>query len=243
MSRDGAPRAKEMVSAAMAHRVGDAAAPGSAQGPRTDRNVSRRAANGVSTPRISRAHATSLQDHLRHLRRLRHADRLGVRRVRRLSGERRPRTASPSTTATRSSLASTSTSARSKAAPTSCTPRSCAASRCGSPRTSAGRSSPRGPGFLPGLRPALARVQGDQPAAQEVRRQVPDRPDLEHRRQAAGPHAPAHPARLRPRRHRPAGPLLQAATRPTSPSARGASARRRAGCTSRRATTTTSSRA
>ena len=32
----------------------------------------------------------------------------------------------------------------------------------------------------------------------------------QHRRQAARSDAPAHPARLRPRRHRPAGPLLQA---------------------------------
>ena len=39
-------------------------------------------------------------------------------------------------------------------------------------------------------------------------------PALEHRRQAARPDPPAHPDRLRPRRDRPAGPLLQARTGP-----------------------------
>src|SRR3954447_14836236 len=60
---------------------------------------------------------------------------------------------------------------------------------------------------------ALAAVQGDQRAAEEVQLEVPDRPGLEHRRQAAGPDAAAHPARLRSRRHRAAGALLQARPR------------------------------
>ena len=51
-------------------------------------------------------------------------------------------------------------------------------------------------GFLPDSVQRWPAVQGDQPATEAVRREVPDRPDLEHRRQAAGPHAPAHPARF-----------------------------------------------
>ena len=128
--------------------------------------------------------------------------------------KRRPRaTASRSTTRRRSSPASTSTSARSRAAPTSSTPRSCAAWPCDRQghRLAAGALARRLPARL---RRALGAVQGDQPAAEEVRQEVPDRPDLEHRRQAPGPDAPPHPARLRPRRHRPAGALLQARSRP-----------------------------
>ena len=60
------------------------------------------------------------------------------------------------------------------------------------------------------LGPALAGVQGDQPRPGEDREEVQGRADLEHRRQAARPDPPPHPARLRPGRHRPAGPLLQA---------------------------------
>ena len=65
-------------------------------------------------------------------------------------------------------------------------------------------------GFLPDSVAALGAVQGDQPAADEVLQEVPDRAHLEHRRQAPGPDAPPPAARLRPRRHRPAGALLQA---------------------------------
>ena len=69
-------------------------------------------------------------------------------------------------------------------------------------------------GFLPGLDPALEPVQGDATAQlAQVRQEVPDGPGLEHRRQAARPDAPPHPARLRPRRHGAAGPLLQAGPR------------------------------
>ena len=45
---------------------------------------------------------------------------------------------------------------------------------------------------------------------QKIAKKYKHRPDLEHRRQAARPDPPPHPARLRPRRHRPAGALLQA---------------------------------
>ena len=61
---------------------------------------------------------------------------------------------------------------------------------------------------------ALEAVQGDQHAAAEARQEIQTRPAVEHRRQAARPDAPAHPDRLRPRRHRPAGALLQARTGP-----------------------------
>jgi hypothetical protein len=75
-------------------------------------------------------------------------------------------------------------------------------------------------------------------ASQEVRA----RPDLEHRRQAARRDPPALQVRLRPRGHRPAGALLQAGPAHFKEASAG-SAPRRAGCTSRRRTTTTSSRA
>ena len=51
------------------------------------------------------------------------------------------------------------------------------------------------------------------PQLKKLAKKHQTRPDLEHRRQAAGPDAPAHPDRLRPRRHRPAGALLQARPR------------------------------
>ncbi len=80
--------------------------------------------------------------HVRHLRLLRHPDRLGDRGLRRLpEGGRarrlhdRPRRADPA--------ASSRSSARSRAAPTSSTPRSCAAPPSRSPRSWAGSSSRR----------------------------------------------------------------------------------------------------
>ena len=118
--------------------------------------------------------------------------------------------ASRSRTRRRSSPASTSTSARSRAAPTSSTPRSCAASRCGSPRRSGGRSSPRAPASCPTPSQRWAPFKETNPQLTQVLQEVPDGAHLEHRRQAAGPDAPPPAARLRPRRHRPAGALLQA---------------------------------
>ena len=65
-------------------------------------------------------------------------------------------------------------------------------------------------GFLPDSRQALAAVQGDQHAARPLRQEVRGRADLERRRQAARRDAAPLQGRLRPRRHRPAGALLQA---------------------------------
>ena len=65
-------------------------------------------------------------------------------------------------------------------------------------------------GFLPASLSALAAVQGDQHAARALRQEVRGRPDLERRRQAARRDAALLQDRLRPRRHRPAGALLQA---------------------------------
>ena len=57
---------------------------------------------------------------------------------------------------------------------------------------------------------ALAPFKETNPQLRKFAKQVQDRPDLQHRRQAAGPDAAPHPARLRPRRDRSAGALLQA---------------------------------
>ena len=95
----------------------------------------------------------------------------------------------------------------------------------------------------PRLGQALAAVQGDQHAARALREEVRGRADLQHRRQAARRDAPSLQGRLRPRRDRAAGALLQARSGPLQGGASAASAARRAGSTSRRATTTTSSRA
>ena len=181
------------------------------------------------------------QDHVRHLRRLRHPDRLGDRdlgRLRRGGRTRRlhdrARRGDPAVPRDRS--------ARSRAAPTSSTPRCCAARRSRSPSASAGRSSRRAPASCPTRSSAGCRSR--RPArAREARQEVQARPDLEHRRQAARPDAPPHPDRLRPRRHRAAGPLLQARPRPLQ-RVRAADRRQEGlGARRRRATTTTSSRA
>src|SRR5262249_37203280 len=57
---------------------------------------------------------------------------------------------------------------------------------------------------------ALAAVQGDRHAARPLCEEVRAGTHLEHRRQAAGRDPPAFQDRLRPRRHGPAGALLQA---------------------------------
>ena len=68
-------------------------------------------------------------------------------------------------------------------------------------------------GFLPNSIVRWPPVQGDQDAARPLRQEVRARSDLQHRRQAARRDAPPLQGRLRPRRHRPAGPLLQAGPR------------------------------
>ena len=68
-------------------------------------------------------------------------------------------------------------------------------------------------GFLPDSVARWAPFKETNAQLQQVRQRLRDRPDLEHRRQAARPDAPPHPARLRPRRHRAAGALLQARPR------------------------------
>ena len=68
---------------------------------------------------------------------------------------------------------------------------------------------PRAPGSCP------TRCNAGRPSRRPTRssqrsQEVQHRADLEYRRQAPRPDAPAYPARLRPGRHRSAGPLLQA---------------------------------
>ena len=90
---------------------------------------------------------------------------------------------------------------------------------------------------------ALAAVQGDQHAARALQEEVRDRADRQRRRQAARARRAATSSRLRPRRHRAAGPLLQA--RPRALQGVRAPHRRQEGLgpRRRRTTTTTSSRA
>ena len=77
-------------------------------------------------------------------------------------------------------------------APTSSTPRSCAAPPCRSPRSWAGRSSPRARASCPTRSSAGRRSRRRTPSS-KLRQEVQDRADLEHRRQAARPDAPALP--------------------------------------------------
>ena len=65
-------------------------------------------------------------------------------------------------------------------------------------------------GFLPDSVQRWPAFKETNTQLKKVTEQVQERADLEHRRQAARPDAAPHPARLRPRRHRPAGALLQA---------------------------------
>ena len=69
-------------------------------------------------------------------------------------------------------------------------------------------------GFLPDSVQRWKPFKETNTAAAEARQEVQARPALEHRRQAARPDPPPHPDRLRPRRDRPAGALLQARTGP-----------------------------
>ena len=116
------------------------------------------------------------------------------------------------------------------------------APRSRSPNASSGRSSPRARASCPTRCSAGSRSRRPTPSCRSSPRST-SWAAVEHRRQAARADAPPHPDRLRPGRHRPAGALLQARTRRTSSSAPGAWAESAAGCTSRPATTTTSSRA
>ncbi len=67
-------------------------------------------------------------------------------------------------------------------------------------------------GFLPDSVQRWMPFKETSVAAAEARQEVQAGPALEHRRQAARADAPAHRDRLRPRRDRPAGALLQART-------------------------------
>ena len=62
--------------------------------------------------------------------------------------------------------------------------------------------------------PVLAAVPGHQHAARAAQEEVPGGADLEHRRQAAGRHAPSSAARLRPGGDGAAGAQLQAGSGP-----------------------------
>ena len=144
--------------------------------------------------------------------------------------------------ARRSSRCSTRSSARSRAAPTSSTPRSCAAPPCGSPRSSAGRWSRRAPASCP-TRSSAGRRSRRPTRSSTLRQEVQTGLISNIDDKLLGPDAPALPARLRPRRHGPAGALLQA----RSGALQGVRAAHRhqegLGPRRRRATTTTSSRA
>ena len=65
-------------------------------------------------------------------------------------------------------------------------------------------------GFLPDSVQRWAPFKETNTQLQKLSKKYKLGPALERRRQAARPDAPAHPDRLRPRRHRAAGPLLQA---------------------------------
>jgi 2-haloacid dehalogenase len=109
------------------------------------------------------------------------------------------------------SRCSTRSPAKSRAAPTSSTRRCCGAPRSRSPNAWSGRWSPRARASCP--TPCSAGSRSRRPTSScEARQEIQTRPALEHRRQAARPDPPPHPDRLRPRRHRPAGALLQART-------------------------------
>ena len=69
-------------------------------------------------------------------------------------------------------------------------------------------------GFLPDSVQRWPPFKETNPTLQKIAKKYSVGPDLEHRRQAARPDPSAHPDRLRPRRHRPAGSLLQAGPRP-----------------------------
>ena len=65
-------------------------------------------------------------------------------------------------------------------------------------------------GFLPDSVQRWMPFKETNPVLPEDRQEVQGGADLEHRRQAARPDPPPHPARFRPRRDGAAGPLLQA---------------------------------
>ncbi|CAA9481195.1 MAG: 2-haloalkanoic acid dehalogenase, partial [uncultured Solirubrobacteraceae bacterium] len=152
--------------------------------------------------------AAPQRSHLRHLRRLRQPDRLGDRH---LSGVRQGgREGRLHHLARRAHPALPGSPAGDQG-------RVLRALRRGAaPHRHAGRQAARlAAGVLAcqlpaGVDSALDAVQGDQHAARPLREEVQGRADLQRRRQAPGPHAAPLQGRLRPRRHRPAGALVQA---------------------------------
>ena len=156
----------------------------------------------------ARPHAAAQGSHVRHIRRLRHPDRLGDRGLRRLRQGGRPgrlhalaRGADPALHADPAGdQGRVLRAVRRGPAPH----RRADLARAGlAARALAVRVPAR-------LRLALAAVQGDQHPARALRQEVRGRAHLQRRRQAARPHAAPLQGRLRPRGHRPAGPLLQA---------------------------------
>src|SRR4051794_562403 len=160
---------------------------------------------------IPATHGAPLEYPVGHLRRLRDADRLGERR------RRRVREGSPARRLHDRSRRGHPPLPRGLARGRE---RVLRALRRGAPPHRAGdrqahRLAARAValGLPAGLRAAPARVQGVDDPAQQVQQEVQHRADLQHRRQAARPDAPAHQPRLRPGGHRPAGALLQARPR------------------------------
>ena len=99
-------------------------------------------------------------------------------------------------------------------APTSSTPRCCGARPSRSPNGSTGTSSPRGRASCRTRCSAGRPFRETNPQLAKLAKKYKLGPALEHRRQAAGADPPPHPHRLRPRRDRPAGALLQARAGP-----------------------------
>src|SRR4051794_4623643 len=152
--------------------------------------------------------ASAQGSHLRHPRRLRHPDRLGVGRLRRVRQGGRQGRLHALARGARAALPGDPAgdqgrllrALRRGAAPHGRADLAAA-------RVAAGAVAVRLPA---GFGQALAAVQGDQHAARPLPPEVRARADLQHRRQAAGRDAPVVQDRLRPRGHRAAGALLQA---------------------------------
>ena len=147
------------------------------------------------------------------LRLLRHPDRLGDRRLRRIPEGGRPRRLHDRPR--RADPALPRHPARDPERLLRALRRGPAPDRrARAPRSSAGTSSRRARSFLPDSVPRWPPFRETNAQLERFAKKFEIGHPLEHRRQAARRHAPPLPRRLRPGRHRPAGALVQAGPGP-----------------------------
>ena len=210
-----------------------AACPGTRAGPSAAGHASRAGDSRSAAPWHNAApHGAPQERHLRHLRRLRHPDRLGDRRLRRVRARRPSATASRSTRDELIPLFHEIQQRDRGAAPTSSTPRCCAARRCRSPSELGWPLEPSRSGFLPDSVQRWPPFKETNPQLEKLAKKYKIGLISNIDDKLLGPDAPAHSASTSTSSSPPSRCAPTSPTRRTSRSASAGSAARRAGSTS-----------